>query len=80
MKDQILKHKGKTVWKFKYKFIDDYRYNQGYKALMDTFVGTSKDFIEFCEYEAKHNGTEIWDVKKKHASKQEYENLYLLWN
>lgn len=80
MKIHGFKHKGKTVWRFKYKWIDDYHYNLGYKTLTDTFVGTTEDFKEYCQNEQEGQGMVVWDIKKKHAPKEEYEDIYLLWN
>lgn len=78
MKNKPLKHNGKTVWCFSYLWTDDLEYNKGYKELHGRTIGTKKTFEEMrIDYE-NDRGFECWEIKKRHATQNEY-NDFIHW-
>lgn len=69
------KYKGRVVWLYEFKWTDDYHYNCGYEELDGSFVGTAKDFDEWHDAEQFGQGFGCWDVKRKHATKDQYEDM-----
>lgn len=75
MKSKPYKHEGKTVWCFSYLWTDDLEYNKGYKELHGRTIGTKKTFKEMVKDYEDAWGFGCWNVKKRHATKEEYEDF-----
>ena len=75
MKQEIYKHEGKTVWRFDFKYDDIYSRENGNDENEDTYIGTQQDFSKWCKDEEWWIGKSVWDVKKRHATKEEYESI-----
>lgn len=75
MNKQVFKYEGRTVWFYSYHWTDDQAYNRGYKDNTENFIGTETQFRDYVHECQELWGFQVWDVTKRHATKEEYEEI-----
>lgn len=71
----IYYYEGKAVYKYDFRCTDDMASNDGYGDLPGSFVGTEEHFKDFVEEQQNGFGFSCWDIKRRYATKEEYEEM-----
>lgn len=75
MKQSIYKYEGLTVWFYSYHWTDDQAYNLGYDDNTENYIGTESQFREYVHNCQELWGFNVWNVTKRHATKEEYDAI-----